>query len=126
MGKYKFKKILRKEKNPIVRDRNIFYPIIFINIIIIVLNALIMQRGYIDDVNQIIIYEWTTEYELSMRKDLTIKTDVDSQNRDYKKNYIKKNDNNNTVQIYSDNLNNNNQNDDNNNEETVCCSGCNM
>ena len=72
------------------------------------------------------IYEWTTEYELRMRKDLTIKTDVDSQNRDYKKNYIKKNDNNNTVQIYSDNLNNNNQNDDNNNEETVCCSGCNM
>ena len=72
------------------------------------------------------IYDWTTDYELKMRKEFTIKTDVDSHNKDIKKKNIKKNkidDNNdsNAINIYSNTLNNN-QNE--NNEETVCCSGC--
>ena len=76
------------------------------------------------------IYDWTSDYELKMRKEYTIKTDVESHNKDFKKKHITKktiddNDNNNTIKIYSNNVDNNNeQNEDNNKEETVCCSGC--
>lgn len=44
MGKHKFKQILRKEKNPILTDRRILYPIIILNIIGIIINILIIQK----------------------------------------------------------------------------------
>ena len=76
------------------------------------------------------IYDWTSDYELKMRKEYTIKTDVESHNKDFKKKHITKktiddNDNKNTIKIYSNNVDNNNeQNEDNNKEETVCFTGC--
>ena len=47
MGKFKFKQILRKEKNPILRDRIILYPLIILAIVILILNGIIIYRGSI-------------------------------------------------------------------------------
>jgi hypothetical protein len=90
------------------------------------------------------IYDWTTEEELKMRKEVTMKTDVDSHGKDFRKNSvnskrrrgskIEENEENENIKagitVFSQNYGNDNDknegNKNNNNEETVCCSGCQM
>ena len=91
------------------------------------------------------IYDWTTEEELKMRKEVTMKTDVDSHGKDFRKNSvnskrrrgskIEENEENENIKagitVFSQNYGNDNDKNEgnknnNNNEETVCCSGCQM
>ena len=61
MGKFKFKKILREEKNPILHDRRILYPLIILAIITTILNCIIIYRKSIT-VNQEIKFNMELVY----------------------------------------------------------------
>ena len=63
MGKSKFKKLLREEKNPILKDRRILYPVLILAFLIVLLNCIIIYRTSIT-IDQYIDFKMDVFYVL--------------------------------------------------------------